>query len=129
MKTAIFTCLFLTIWVFKVSAQTVSEPIFDDVEKIAEFPGGYPAMSKYFKKYFPIPETSHVRSWAIVRATIDSQGFIQKIEVLKNPGGVEIEKKIRLAVGKMGRWKPGILNDKPVASRATFPVRFCLNVK
>lgn len=102
------------------------QPVFDEVEQKAEFPGGYPALSNYFKTYFPIPTTSHVRTWAIVRATIDEQGFVQKIEILENPGGTEIEQKIRLAVDRMPRWQAAVFAGGVVASRVVFPVRFCV---
>jgi hypothetical protein len=114
-----------------ITAQNCKNPstpdtIYQDVEQIAQYPGGYKAMSEHFKQFFPIPTTTHTRSWVIVEVVIDVQGCIFQVEIKKNPGKTDMAEKVRKAVSKMALWRPGIYNGVVVASRVTFPVRFCV---
>jgi hypothetical protein len=102
------------------------DTIYQDVEQIAQYQGGYKAMAEHFKQFFPIPTTTHTRSWVIVEVVIDAQGCIFQVEIKKNPGQADMAEKVRKAVSKMALWKPGIFNGEAVASRVTFPVRFCV---
>jgi hypothetical protein len=116
----------------QLAAQTCQNPptpdtIYQDVEQIAQYPGGYKAMAAHFKQFFPIPTTTHTRSWVIVEVVIDAQGCIFQVDIKKNPGEAEIAEKVRKAVKKMKPWQSALINDKRVASRVTFPVRFCIS--
>jgi hypothetical protein len=118
----------------QLAAQNCQNPptpdtIYQDVEQIAEYKGGYTAMAAHFKQFFPIPTTTHTRSWVIAEVVIDAQGCIFQVDIKKNPGQADMAEKVRKAIKKMKPWQPALINGKPVASRVTFPVRFCISKK
>jgi hypothetical protein len=115
----------------QLAAQNCQNPptpdtIYQDVEQMAQYPGGYKAMAAYFEQFFPIPTTTHTRSWVIVEVVIDAQGCVFEVNIKKNPGPADMAEKVRKAVKKMKPWQSAMINDKRVASRVTFPVRFCV---
>jgi Gram-negative bacterial TonB protein C-terminal len=122
----VLSCTFNQITAQTCQNRPTPDTIYQDVEQIAQYPGGYKAMAAHFKQFFPIPMTTHTRSWVIVEVVIDAQGCIFQVDIKKNPGEAEMAEKVRKAVGKMALWKPGIYNGVAVASRVTFPVRFCV---
>jgi Gram-negative bacterial TonB protein C-terminal len=126
------TFLVLSCTFNQITAQTCQnsptpDTIYQDVEQIAQYPGGYKAMAAHFMQFFPIPTTTHTRSWVIVEVVIDAQGCIFQVDIKKNPGEAEMAEKVRKAVKKMKPWQSALINDKRVASRVTFPVRFCIS--
>jgi hypothetical protein len=128
------TFLILSCTFSQLAAQNCQNPstpdtIYQEVEQIAQYPGGYKAMDAHFKQFFPIPTTTHTRSWVIVEVVIDAQGCVFEVNIKKNPGPADMAEKVRKAVKKMKPWQSALINDKQVASRVTFPVRFCISKK
>ncbi|MFD2601784.1 M56 family metallopeptidase [Flavobacterium suzhouense] len=93
-----------------------------------EYPGGMQAFYSQVMKNFQVPEIDHDLTAKIyVSFVVEKDGAITDIKILRDPGyglGDEAKRVLELDDTK---WKPGILNGKPV--RASFNLPITINVK
>ena len=105
------------------------ERIFEVVEENPEFPGGTAALMKYFKdniKYPRVSRDNNSQGKAFVRFTVNSDGSIQDVEVIKSSGDIYLDKEAIRVIEAMPKWKPGRQLGKAVRVKFVLPVNFRL---
>ena len=110
------------------SATANDSTIFVVVEKTAEYPGGFPAMIKYFSDELKYPKNARKQKKqgeVIVSFVVNKDGSITDVHVKKGFDPECDEEALRLVRG-FPTWQPGEQNGKPVRSRFQMPVRFRL---
>ena len=115
--------------VLYVEEEVVEEQIFDVVEENPEFPGGTAALMKYFKdniKYPRVSRDNNSQGKAFVRFTVNSDGSIQDVEVIKSSGDIYLDKEAIRVIEAMPKWKPGRQLGKAVRVKFVLPVNFRL---
>jgi len=108
----------------KVPAEDVDYELSYSPETVdvkPEFPGGIPAFYKFIAKNFTQPESEKFRGGKIVvNFFIEKDGTLKIIKVEGVGFGTE-EEATRVFM-KSPKWKPAILNDKPVKCSYAFPI-------
>lgn len=102
--------------------------IFSVVEKQPEFPGGKEEMTKYIQKNLKYPTFARengIQGRVIVSFTVERDGSITDIEVLRSPAEKLSQEAIRI-VKNMPKWKPGLLKGNPVRVKLMLPITFKL---
>lgn len=105
--------------------------VYDVVDEIAEFPGGFTALKEHLKNNMKYPQTaveSEIEGRCYVKFTVNSNGQISNVKVKR---GVldcpECDQEAIRLIKAMPKWKPGTINGKPVNSTFTLPVLFKLD--
>ncbi len=111
-----------------IAEEKVEEQIFDVAEQQPEFPGGQEALFKWLNdnlRYPTIAEENGVQGRVIVRFTVNTDGSITNIKVIR---GVDpsLDKEAIRVVKSMPHWIPGKMAGKPVRVNFTLPVMFRL---
>ncbi|MBQ8115041.1 MAG: energy transducer TonB [Prevotella sp.] len=102
--------------------------VFDVVEKMPSFPGGYQALFDYLDKNIKYPAKAvknKIQGRVIVQFTVDEKGRLSDIKVVKSVEPSLNAEAVRV-VKSMPRWNPGMQNGKAVKVRYTLPVTFRL---
>jgi periplasmic protein TonB len=102
--------------------------VFSFVEKFPEFPGGEMEMLKFMAENIRYPSAAsanNIQGLVVLQFTVDAQGRIEDITILKDIGGGCGDEAVRI-VKSMPLWIPGEQNGLPVAVRYTLPVHFKL---
>lgn len=124
MKT--FLTAFGLIILFSITAKSQPEvkqdSIYTTVDIQPEFPGGYKALGKYVdgSKNHKYPEEARkngIEGKVVVEFVINEDGSCTDFKVVKGIGYGCDEAAIE-AFKKMPKWKPGLVNGKPVKVRA-----------
>ena len=95
----------------------------------AEPVDGYPALYEYFRDALQYPELAKrdsVTGAVLVSFAINRSGEAEGIEVVKSLRADLDQEAIRL-VEQMPRWKPALLNGKPITTRLALPLTFQLS--
>lgn len=105
-----------------------NEPVFDgaDVQKMPSFPGGEQELLRYLSKHIQYPAAARmagIQSQVVVSFTVNTDGSISDLVVLKDPGA-GCGKEVVRVVSSMPYWIPGEANGHPVRVRFFLPVRF-----
>lgn len=106
------------------------EEIFDTVEEQPSFVGGQAALVEYLGSNIIYPEISRhngSQGTAYVRFTVNADGSIQDVEILRSSGDIYLDKEALRVVGGMPKWNPGRQLDKPVRVKYVLPVKFRLS--
>ena len=112
-----------------VEQETEEEQIFDAPEEQPEFPGGMQALMRFLSLNIQYPQVSRnngSQGKAIVSFTVNTDGTIQDIELIKSTGDMYLDKEAIRVVGIMPKWKPGRIAAKPVRVKFALPVNFSL---
>ena len=88
--------------------------------QMAQFPGGNAALRDYIQNHLPALETG---GRVVLRLTIDADGHVSQVDVLRSGGSEADEAAVRMASG-MPRWIPGRQDGQVCASTYTLPVSF-----
>jgi periplasmic protein TonB len=102
--------------------------VFSFVEKFPEFPGGEMEMLRFIAENIRYPSAAsanNIQGLVVLQFTVDAQGRIEDIAILKDIGGGCGDEAVRI-VKSMPLWIPGEQNGLPVAVRYTLPVHFKL---
>jgi len=102
--------------------------IFTIVEEMPSFPGGEIELLKYFGsgiKYPPIAKENDIQGVVVLGFTVEEDGSIADIEIVRDIGGGCGEEAMRLAK-TMPKWAPGKQRGKAVKVAFKLPVRFKL---
>lgn len=94
-----------------------------------EFPGGYNALAQYLRKNIKYPtvcQEQGIQGRVIVAFVVNKDGSIVDAEVIK-PINPYLDKEALRVVNAMPRWKPGMMQGKPVRVRFSLPVQFKLS--
>lgn len=103
--------------------------IIDLVEAQPEFPGGMQALSNFLSNNIRYPRISRdngSQGRAFVGFTVNSDGSIQDIEIMKSTGDIHLDMEAIRVVESMPKWKPGRQNGKPVRVKFVLPINFHL---
>ncbi len=104
------------------------EPVFEVVEQMPEFPGGYPSLMKYIKQNLRYPEEAKkagTQGRVVVQFLINKNGAISDASVLRSVDRLLDAEAVRL-VRSMPKWKPGMQKGKAVTVKYTLPLSFRL---
>lgn len=116
-----------------IEAQAASEEkrkreVHKTADSIAEFPGGMSAMMEYLRNNIKYPEEAmknDEEGLVVVGFVVEADGSVTEVEVKK--GETEsLDKEAIRVVRSMPKWKPGMLDGKPVATWYSLPVKFSL---
>ena len=105
-----------------------SDKVYDVVENMPQFPGGFSAMMKFLSdniKYPVVAEEKSKQGRVIVSFVIEKDGSISntKVETSVDPS---LDKEALRLTKSMPRWIPGRQNGSTVSVKYTFPVTFRL---
>ncbi len=95
-------------------------------DKLPEFPGGIKAWGEYVIKNLKYPaeaRNNNVQGRVIVSFTVDKDGSIQDIRVLRGIGSGADEEAVRV-VAQSPKWIPGTINGQPARVAYTMPINF-----
>lgn len=113
----------------KVIAQSsTNEEVSTKAEKMPDFNGGSDAMFEFIAKNTKYPKEARenkVEGRVVLQFTVNTNGKISDIEVLKSPDQ-QLEKEAIRVVKLMPKWKPAMQDGKPVALRMVLPFSFKL---
>jgi protein TonB len=91
----------------------------------ASFPGGVAALGAYIKKNMVYPDKAlqfHVEGTVYAEVTIDSLGYVKKVEFPATHLGYGLEEETEFVLKSSPRWIPAKENGNPVTSKITVPV-------
>jgi TonB family protein len=103
-------------------------PVYMYCEKMPEFPGGETAFNEYIRNNvkYPGPAVSDRKEGrVIIKFIIRTSGEIGDVQLIRGIRSDMDDECLRVVRG-MPKWKPGMINDKPVAVSFSIPVRFLL---
>ena len=95
---------------------------------LAEYPGGFEAMSAYISKLVVYPEKAKadgVEGKVFVQFIVDTDGSIAEATVLHGVGGECDDEALRV-VKSMPKWQPATFKGKPVRSKYVMPIYYTL---
>ena len=124
------TCYVTVVTCYEVAApiDTVDHPIkekvFERVEKIPQFPGGYDSLLFYINQNLQLPQdASEIEGRVIVRFVVTETGEIGNIEILRSlyPS---CDREVIRVIKSLPRWIPGTQDGKNVSVWQTLPVSF-----
>lgn len=116
------------IMMFEEESEEDDNFIFQRVEKMPEFPGGYAALAKYLGGNLHFPEVARdngIEGRVYVKFVVNKQGHLQDIEILK---GVDraLDKEAIRVVSQMPYWNPGEQRGQAVNVACNLPITFSL---
>ena len=91
-------------------------------------PGGWSFFMTWLTKNIKYPETAiHAKQQGIVNVTfiVNPDGIVSDIKI-KEAKNTNFEEEVLKVVSTMGKWKPGIQNNKPCKSLLEIPIVFSL---
>jgi periplasmic protein TonB len=114
----IFGLIILLSITVKSQDQVKKDSVYTTVEVQPEFPGGYKALGKYVDgwknhKYPNEARKNKIEGKVVVQFIINEDGTCSDFKVVKGIGYGCDEAAVE-AFKKMPKWKPGIVNGKPV---------------
>lgn len=97
-------------------------------QEMPEFPGGQEALAAFMKKEVKYPKKAKragIEGQVVVGFIVDKDGSVTDVTVAKGVDPLLDEEAMR-AVRLMPKWRPGMMNGKPVKTKFNLPVRFKL---
>ena len=91
-------------------------------------PGGWSFFMTWLTKNIKYPETAiHAKQQGIVNVIfiVNPDGIVSDIKI-KEAKNTNFEEEVLKVVSTMGKWKPGIQNNKPCKSLLEIPIVFSL---
>ena len=104
------------------------ESVHEHVEQMPEFPGGQKALLKFLQnnvRYPTFASANKIQGRTIVSFVVEPDGSVDNVEVAKSSSSVLDEEAVRV-VKKFPKWKPGMIDGKPVRVKYCVPVNFKL---
>ena len=95
---------------------------------LAEYPGGFEAMSSYIAKSVVYPEKAKaegVEGKVFVQFVVEPDGSVGDVTVLRGVGGECDEEALRV-VKSMPKWQPATFKGNPVRSKYVMPIYYTL---
>jgi TonB family protein len=103
-------------------------PVYMYCEKMPEFPGGETAFNDYIKnnvKYPQVAISDKKEGRVVIKFIVRASGEISDVQLIRGIRSDMDDECLRV-VRVMPKWKPGMINNKPVAVSFSIPVRFLL---
>lgn len=104
------------------------DSIYNQVEVMAEYPGGFEKMAEFLGKNIVYPEEAkekNIQGTVLVSFVVEKNGKITDAKVVRSIGGGCDEEALRV-VNAMPKWKPGMQNGKKVRVQFALPIKFKL---
>lgn len=104
------------------------DSIYNIVEVMAEYPGGFEKMAEFLGKNIVYPEEAkekNIQGTVLVSFVVEKNGKITDAKVVRSIGGGCDEEALRV-VNAMPKWKPGKQNGKNVRVQFALPIKFKL---
>lgn len=105
------------------------QEVYNEVEKMPEFPGGQEALFKYLSSNLQYPKEAakeNIEGKVFVSFVVTSKGSITKTEVLRGVNE-ELDNEAMRVINAMPNWTPGEKDGKKVNVKFTLPIMFKLN--
>ena len=114
---------------FEEEQEEDPDVVFQHVERMPEFPGGYAALMKYLSKNLRFPAIASengIQGRVYVNFVVFKDGKIGEVKILK---GVDksLDREALRVVQQMPTWSPGEQRGRPVNVSYNLPVNFALN--
>jgi TonB family protein len=103
-------------------------PLLGDVGPMPSFPGGTEKLFEFIKnniRYPEIAEKNGVQGRVVVAFVVEVDGSISNVEVVRSVDQSLEEEALRV-VNILPKWKPAMLNGKPIRSKYSVPITFRL---
>lgn len=103
--------------------------VYDVVEEMPEFPGGWPAVLNFLATNMKYPkdcQKAGIQGRVVVKFVVDKDGRVTNARVAQ-PVHPSLDKEALRVINSMPRWTPGKQKGKPVRVTYTVPLMFRLN--
>jgi protein TonB len=122
----------LSDWAVNKSAskEMDKEGIYINADILPEYPGGRKAIQKYIEDNIQYPQAAideDVEGTVRITFAIDENGRVYKANTSGKNIGYGLEQEALRVVNNMPKWKPGLVNGKPVKTRLSLPVVFLIS--
>jgi protein TonB len=101
---------------------------YDTVDEHAQFPDGEEACLKWLSEHVRYPadcQKQGIQGRVIVKFAVNLDGSISDIKILRSPHS-SLAKEAERVIRMMPRWKPAMVDRKPVRSWFNLPIMFRL---
>ena len=105
-----------------------NQQVFDVVEQMPEYPGGFQALFEYLGQNVKYPEDAEkqkVEGRVLANFVVETDGSISNVEVIK-PAFPSLDAEAVRVLSAMPKWTPGMQSGKVVRVRFTVPINFSL---
>jgi len=123
---AIFAFVFVSLANENEAVEEVQERVFRsfDIDKRPEFPGGFNALRRFIDNNlrYPVIVGDLPRGRVIVQFTVEVDGSITDIQVVRSLDPRHLDKAAVRVVESMPNWTPGEHNGEKVRVRFTLPI-------
>ena len=112
----------------KPAEETPKNQVFQAVEQMPQFPGGYEALTKYLSsniKYPPMACENNIQGKVIVQFIVDKTGNVGEVKVVRSVDK-DLDKEAVRVCKSLPKFIPGRQNGQPVSVWYTLPVSFRL---
>ena len=106
--------------------QSVTDTIYNNIEIMPEFPGGFSELMNFLTSNVNYPEsakTNNIEGRTIISFVVEKDGSITDIEVLRGFDKDCDAEAVRV-VSTMPKWKPGVKDSETVRCRFNLPFTF-----
>jgi protein TonB len=111
-----------------VEEEPEEQTIFEVVENMPEFPGGYAALLQFLSKsikYPTIAQENGTQGKVIIQFVVNKDGTVVDPVVIRSVDPY-LDKEALRVIAQMPKWKPGMQRGKAVRVKFTVPVSFRL---
>jgi protein TonB len=105
-----------------------NQQVFDVVEQMPEYPGGFQALFEYLGQNVKYPEDAEkqkVEGRVLANFVVETDGSISNVKVIK-PAFPSLDAEAVRVLSAMPKWTPGMQSGKVVRVKFTVPINFSL---
>ena len=109
-------------------AEANSGKVYETSEVMPEYPGGVPKLMEFLSANVRYPveaQRSKIEGRSVIGFVVEGDGAISNVSVTKGSYPLFDDEAIRV-VKEMPKWKPGMINGKPVRVKFNLPIYFRL---
>ena len=109
-------------------AEANSGKVYETPEVMPEYPGGVPKLMEFLSANVRYPveaQRSKIEGRSVIGFVVERDGSISNVSVTKGSYPLLDDEAIRV-VKEMPKWKPGMINGKPVRVKFNLPIYFRL---
>lgn len=99
------------------------------LEQEPQYPGGVEALYADVTKYLKYPKKAKrllVEGRVVVQFVVEKDGSISHIKVIEDSVGYGASENAVMAVKKLKKWTPGMIDGKPVRCQFALPLNYTL---
>ena len=109
-----------------VPQQEVGNPVFTEVEEMAQFPGGDEACYKWLSEHLncsAVCQEQGEQRRVVVSFVVDTDGSIVDVKAVRSPNP-DLAREAERVVREMPKWKPGRQDGRIIRCRMMLPILF-----